>query len=50
MFSIILAALFTENVVLTKFLGLCPFMGVSRNRKNALSMGISVMIVVTIVR
>jgi len=46
--SIILSALFTENVVLTKFLGLCPFMGVSRNRKNALYMGVSVMSVVTL--
>ena len=46
--SIVTSALLTENVVLTKFLGICPFMGVSNKRKNAISMGISVMLVVTL--
>lgn len=46
--NIVLAALLTENVVLTKFLGICPFMGVSTKRRNALYMGISVMLVVTL--
>lgn len=46
--NITLAALLTENVVLTKFLGICPFIGVSTKRKSALSMGISVMLVVVL--
>ena len=46
--SIVTSALLTENVVLTKFLGICPFMGVSTKRKNAISMGLSVMLVVTL--
>ena len=46
--NISLAALLTENVVLTKFLGICPFIGVSNKRKSAISMGLSVMIVVVL--
>ena len=46
--NITLAALLTENVVLTKFLGICPFIGVSNKRKSALSMGLSVMLVVVL--
>ncbi len=46
--SIFLSALLTENVVLTKFLGICPFIGTSKKRKNAISMGISVTLVVVL--
>lgn len=46
--SIFIASLISENVVLSKFLGLCPFVGNSSNRKNAIGMGISVMIVITL--
>lgn len=46
--NIFISAIITENVVLAKFLGICPFIGVSNKRKNALSMGISVMLVVTL--
>lgn len=38
----------TENIILTKFLGICPFMGTSNKEKKALSMGISVMIIVVL--
>ena len=34
-----------NNFILAKFLGLCPFFGVSKNLKNALSMGIAVLFV-----
>ena len=44
--SIAITGLLTSNVVLTKFLGICPFIGTSKNKKNALNMGISVMLVV----
>ena len=46
--NIFITALLTENVVLTKFLGICPFIGTSKSRKSAISMGLSVMLVVTL--
>ncbi|HPD96061.1 MAG TPA: Rnf-Nqr domain containing protein, partial [Tenuifilaceae bacterium] len=33
---IVIAAIFVNNVVLSKFLGICPFLGVSTKRSNAL--------------
>ena len=32
---IIISAVFVNNVVLTQFLGICPFLGVSKNVKTA---------------
>lgn len=46
--SLFISGLLTSNVVLTKFLGICPFIGTSKKKKNALDMGISVMIVVVL--
>lgn len=46
--SIFIAALLTENIVLTKFLGICSFLGTSNKEKNAVGMGISVTFVVLI--
>ena len=46
--SLFIVSLLTENIVLTKFLGMCPFFGTSKAEKNALSMGLSVMIVVVL--
>ncbi len=46
--NIFITAILTENIVLTKFLGICPFIGTSKSRKSALSMGLSVMLVVTL--
>ena len=46
--SIIIAMVFINNFVLSKFLGLCPFLGVSRNIKPALSMGMAVIFVMTL--
>jgi electron transport complex protein RnfA len=37
-----------NNVVLSQFLGLCPFLGVSRRVKTAASMGVAVIFVITI--
>ena len=34
-----------NNMILSKFLGLCPFFGVSKNLKNAFSMGVAVLLV-----
>ena len=36
-----------NNIVLTKFLGLCPFLGISRRLSSAVSMGVAVIIVMT---
>ena len=48
LFSIFVTALITENIVLTKFLGICSFLGTSNKEKNAIGMGISVTFVVLI--
>lgn len=45
--SIIIGMVFINNFVLSKFLGLCPFLGVSRQTKPALSMGVAVIFVMT---
>lgn len=44
--SIFIGAMLIENVVLTKFLGLCPFMGVSKDKKSAVGMGLAVTFVI----
>ncbi len=43
--SIFITSLLTENIILTKFLGICPFIGTSNKEKGALGMGLSVMMV-----
>lgn len=48
MWSIFLTAILSENLILTKFLGVCPFLGVSNKEKSALGMGISVTIIMVI--
>ncbi|SCY51621.1 electron transport complex protein RnfA [Lachnospiraceae bacterium XBB2008] len=37
-----------SNVVLSQFLGLCPFLGVSKNTKTAAGMGVAVIFVITL--
>ena len=39
---------FVNNVVLSQFLGICPFLGVSKNVKTAGGMGGAVIFVITI--
>ncbi|MBS7298042.1 MAG: electron transport complex subunit RsxA [Eubacteriales bacterium] len=46
--SVIIAALFTENFVLVKFLGICPFLGVSKKTETAIGMGMAVTFVMAI--
>lgn len=38
MINIFLTALVTENIILTKFLGICSFLGTSNKEKNAIGM------------
>ncbi len=45
---ILLSAAFVNNVVLAKFLGLCPFMGVSSKISSAVGMGVATTFVLTI--
>jgi len=44
---IIISAVFINNFILSRFLGLCPFIGVSKETKPALSMGLAVTFVMT---
>lgn len=45
---IIIGAIFVNNVVLSQFLGICPFLGVSTKVNTALGMGAAVTFVMTI--
>lgn len=44
--SLALGAIFVSNVVLGQFLGICPFLGVSKKRSQAFGMGVAVICVV----
>ncbi|MBU4313487.1 MAG: RnfABCDGE type electron transport complex subunit A [Actinobacteria bacterium] len=46
--TIFIAMVIVNNMVLSKFLGLCPFFGVSKKLSNAFSMGIAVTLVMLI--
>lgn len=46
--SIILAGLLTNNMVLSKFLGICPFLGVSKKAGTAFSMSVAVTLVMVV--
>lgn len=43
-----IGAIFVNNFILTRFLGLCPFFGVSKKTSSALGMGFAVMFVMGI--
>ncbi len=45
---IIIAAIFVNNVVLSQFLGICPFLGVSKKISTAAGMGAAVTFVLTL--
>lgn len=44
-FAMIFGSIFISNIVLAQFLGICPFLGVSKDIKSAVGMGFSVMFV-----
>lgn len=46
--SIIITAIFVNNIVFAQFLGICPFIGVSRNLSSAAGMGAAVTFVMAI--
>lgn len=45
-FTLFISAILINNIVLTKFLGMCPIMGVSRKTSSALGMGAAVIFVI----
>lgn len=44
---VFISAIFTQNILLSFFLGLCPFIGVSREIKAAFGLGLAVIFVMT---
>ena len=46
--GILISAILTENFILVKFYGICPFMGVSKKTDTALGMGMAVTFVMAI--
>ena len=48
LFAILFASLFTSNIALTYFLGMCPFIAVSRDIRTAWGMGCAVTFVMAI--
>lgn len=44
---VFISAIFTQNILLSYFLGLCPFIGVSREIKTAFGLGLAVIFVMT---
>ena len=44
--SMFIAAVLINNIVLSKFLGMCPFLGVSKKMSSALGMGVAVIFVI----
>jgi len=46
--AILLSAALTDNILLTRFLGMCPFLAVSREMKASLGLGLAVTFVTTL--
>ncbi len=46
-FVVFISAIFTQNILLSYFLGLCPFIGVSREVKTSVGLGLAVIFVMT---
>lgn len=46
-FAMAIVAIFVQNFVLMRFLGLCPYIGVSKKLDSALGMGMAVIFVMT---
>lgn len=47
-FTILVSAIFVNNFILARFLGICPFLGVSKQVETAAGMGMAVTFVMTI--
>lgn len=47
-FTLIIGAVFINNFVVVQFLGICPFLGVSKKTESAFGMGVAVIFVMTV--
>jgi Na+-transporting NADH:ubiquinone oxidoreductase subunit E len=47
-FVIFIAAIFTSNILLTNFLGMCSFLSVSKDVESSFGLGVAVTFVMTI--
>ncbi len=47
-FTILVVTIFVNNFVLSQFLGICPYMGVSKRLDSAIGMGVAVIFVMTL--
>ena len=47
LFVIVISSMLVSNVVLSQFLGICPFLGVSKKVETAAGMGAAVTFVIT---
>ena len=45
--TLLFAAIFTNNILLTNFLGLCPFLSISRDFRSSAGLGVAVVFVMT---
>ena len=45
---VVILAVFVNNFVVVQFLGICPFLGLSKSTSSALGMGVAVTVVMTI--
>jgi len=45
--TLLFAAIFTNNILLTNFLGLCPFLSISRDFRSSVGLGVAVVFVMT---
>ena len=48
MLIIMFSAILVDNFVLSNFIGICPFLGVSKNLKTAMGMSTAVIVVLVI--
>ncbi len=46
--SLAFTSFLVQNIILTQFLGICSFLGVSNKRSKAIGMGIAVFVVITL--
>lgn len=46
LFTLFISAVLINNIILTKFIGMCPFMGVSNKLESAIGMGLAVTFVI----
>lgn len=47
-FTLIVTAIFIQNIIFAKFLGICPFMGVSKKVESSIGMGMAVTFVMSL--